>query len=69
LNPNVLVFESKNEIPLSEFSDENFQLVDNFDLGTHSGKIILKNLVKASPAQLYVDELQPGEKTYSHIYI
>jgi len=69
LNPNVLVFESKNEIPLSEFSDENFQLVDNFNLETHSGKIILKNLDKASPAQLFVDELQPGEKTYSHIYI
>jgi len=69
LNPDVLVFESKNELPLTEFSEENFQLVDNFDLGTHSGKIILKNLVKASPAQLYVDELLPGEKTYSHIYI
>lgn len=69
LNPDALVFESKNEIPLTEFSEENFQLVDNFDLGTHSGKIILKNLVKASPAQLYVDEMHPGEKTYSHIYL
>jgi len=69
LNPDVLVFESKNEIPLTEFSEDNFQLVDNFDLGTHSGKVILKNLAKASPAQLYVDELQSSEKTYSHIYI
>lgn len=69
LIPDVLVFESKNEIPLAELSDDNFQLVENFDTGTRSGKIILKNLVKATPAQLFVDELQSGKKTYSHIYI
>jgi len=69
LNTDALVFESKEEIPLAEFSDDNFQLVENFDKGTHSGKIIIKNLVKASPAQLFVDDLQPSKKTYSHIYL
>ena len=69
LNAEALVFESKDVIPLVEFSDDNFQLVENFDKGTRSGKIILKNLVKASSAQLFVDESQSGKKTYSHIYI
>ncbi|BBE20716.1 hypothetical protein AQPE_4910 [Aquipluma nitroreducens] len=69
LNTDALVFESKDEIALAEFSDDNFQLVENFDVGTHSGKIILKNLVKASSAQLFVDESPSGKKTYSHIYI
>ena len=68
-NPEVLVFESKNEISLAEFSEENFQLVDNFDPKNHSGKIVLKSLAKASPDQLYNDVLNPSDKTYSHIYI
>jgi len=66
-NEEALVFESKKKIPLSELSDENYQLVDNYDNGKR--KIILKNLTKASPEQLYRDETKSNEAIYSHIYI
>ncbi|MBV5313467.1 MAG: hypothetical protein JZU47_09235 [Prolixibacteraceae bacterium] len=68
-NTSALVFESKIKIPLAEFSDENFQLVDNFDPTNRSGKIILKSLAKASSEQLFSDQSKPVENVYSHIYI
>ena len=64
-----LVFESKNKIPLSENSEETYQMVENFDLTNRSGKIVLKNLPKASPVQLYRDETKSDDAVYSHIYI
>lgn len=67
-NTDALVLESKNKIPLVELSDENYQLVDNFESGNGKSKIILKNLIKASPEQLFRDETKPTE-IYSHIYI
>jgi len=68
-NPETLVFESRNKIPLSELSDDNYQLVDNYDFEHRSGKIILKNLTKASPEQLYCDNTKSDKPVYSHIYI
>lgn len=68
-NTNALVFESKIKIPLAELSDENFQLVENYDPVTRSGKIILKSLAKATSEQLFSDALKSGENVYSHIYI
>src|SRR5665648_27967 len=64
-----LVFESKIKIPLSELSDENFQLVDNFDLENRSGTVILKSLAKASSEQLFSDASKTDGNVYSHIYI
>lgn len=68
-NQEALVIESKSAIPLSEFSDETYQLVDNYDPELRSGKIIHKSLAKASPEQLYIDTTQSGAPIYSHIYI
>ena len=68
-NPEALVFESKSKIPLSEFSEDSFQLVDNYESGSGKGKIILKNLVKASTDQLFRDDEKSKETFYSHIYI
>lgn len=68
-NQEALVIESKNAIPLSEFSDETYQLVDNYDPELRSGKVIHKSLAKASPEQLYVDTTQSDALVYSHIYI
>jgi len=68
-NADALVLESKHKIPLVELSDENYQLVDNFEAGNGKGKIILKNLVKASPEQLFRDDTKTTETIYSHIYI
>jgi hypothetical protein len=68
-NYEALVFESKSKIPLAEQSDENFQLVDNYDAANGKGKPVLKNLAKASPEQLYRDETKSNEFIYSHIFI
>lgn len=68
-NLGALVFESINKIPLSELSEENYQLVDNYDNGSGKGKIILKNLARPSPEQLFRDENRLNETIYSHIYI
>ncbi len=68
-NTKTLVFESKNKLPLSEFSDDTFQLVDNYNPDIRSGKIIIKNLIKASPEQLYRNETTSDESMYSHIYL
>ncbi len=68
-NTDALVFESKNKIPLSEISEDTYQMVENFDLTNKTGKIVLKNLPKASPVQLYRDETKSNDAVYSHIYI
>jgi hypothetical protein len=68
-NTNALVFESKSKIPLSELSDDNFQLVNHFDPVTRSGKVILKSLAKATSQQLFSDSSKTAENVYSHIYL
>jgi len=68
-NPETLVFESKIKIPLSELTDETYQLVDSFDPEHRSGKVIHKNLAKASPEQLHFDLTKSEEPAYSHIYL
>ena len=68
-NTNALVFESKNKIPLAELSDENFQLVDQYDPVNRSGKVILKSLARATSEQLFSDGSKSGEHVYSHIFI
>ena len=68
-NPETLVFESKTKIPLSELADETYQLVDSFDPEHRSGKVIHKNLAKASPEQLHFDLTKSEESAYSHIYL
>lgn len=68
-NPETLVFESKIKIPLSELTDETYQLVDSFDPEHRSGKVIHKNLAKASPEQLHFDLTKSEESAYSHIYL
>ncbi len=68
-NLEALVFESKNKIALLEHSGENFQLVDGNDNGNGKSKIILKNLAKPSPEQLFMDASGSDGAIYSHIYI
>jgi len=68
-NPEAWVFESKTQIPLSENSEENYQLIDNYDTEQRSGKVIHKNLTKASPEQLHYDVAKSEEQVYSHIYL
>jgi hypothetical protein len=68
-NPEAWVFESKTQIPLSENSEENYQLIDNYDPIQRSGKVIHKNLTKASPEQLHYDLTKFEEPVYSHIYL
>lgn len=68
-NPDAWVFESKMKIPLSELSDESYQLVDNYDSVHRTGKVILKNLVKATPEQLHFDITKSEAPAYSHIYL
>ena len=68
-NPEAWVFESKIQIPLSENSEENYQLIDNYDPIQRSGKVIHKNLTKASPEQLHYDLTKFEESVYSHIYL
>lgn len=64
-----LIFESKNKIPISEFSNNSFQLVDGFDPKLKAGKVVVKNLANASPELLYHDETKSSETIYSHIFI
>ncbi|AOW20714.1 hypothetical protein [Urechidicola croceus] len=65
------VFESKNALPLSQLSDDTFQLVDknNDDEDIRTAKVIIKTLPIASPSQLYTDNSPPNSTFYSHIYI
>lgn len=64
-----LMFESLDRLPLSEVASHTFQLVDNYDPEARKGKVILKNLNKASPEMLFMDDNNSNEPIYSHIYI
>ncbi len=64
-----LVFTSKDKIALADFSEDRFQLVDQFDPELKKGKVILKTLPRASPEQLYRGDASSEESMNSHIYI
>ena len=64
-----LVFESKQQIPLKEHSENTLQLIDNFNPEFKSGKVIIKHLNQASAEQLFQDALPNNKSNYSHIYI
>lgn len=64
-----LMFESINKIPISELSNNYFQLVDRYDPKLKAGKVIIKNLANASPELLYHDGTKSSETIYSHIFI
>lgn len=64
-----LMFESTEGIELSEFSEDNFQLIDNYNPELGSGKIVIKYLPRASAEQLYHYPENSGEFIYSHIYM
>lgn len=66
----VLVLESKKRIELKEFSSDNFQLVEKFDIVQKTGKpTVISSLPRAAPEQLYGNKLIFGETLYSHIYL
>jgi len=79
-NNDIMIIESENEIPLLEYSENTYQL-KGYDTKLRSNKLIIENLVHASPEQLYfksqknnVDNQNIEEGTskkiiYSHIYI
>lgn len=73
-NSVTLLFQSKEKIPLLEYSEDNFQLVEKFDEELKYGKVVIKNLTRASPDMLYQGNHETGDplgtKTlYSHIYL
>lgn len=68
-NHQAVVFESKSRLPISEHSEDSFQLVEDFDPELKYGKVILKNLPNASSELIYRDEAKSNETIYSHIYI
>lgn len=61
-------FESEVEIPYQADFNARFQLVERPQSGNRAGKVIYKQLPKASPEQLYQF---PNDKqvSYSHIFI
>lgn len=59
-----LVFISKNPIPLLEYSEDTFRLVDD-----NKSPPVIKSLPRASPEQLYRDDTSSDQPNYSHIYI
>lgn len=70
----ILLFQSIEKIPLLEFTDDYFQLVEKFDEKLEYGKVVIKNLARASPDILYqenidVNDLSTSETFYSHIYL
>ena len=68
-NTEVIVFTAQNEIPFQEYTDDNFQLVDKY-VSKLVYEPVIKNLVQASPEQLFSEKNQ-DEKIiyYSHIYL
>lgn len=73
-NSSVLLFKSKTKIPLLEYTDDYFQLVEKFDEKLEYGKVVVKNLARASPDFIYqkdIDANDPSgsETFYSHIYL
>jgi len=67
-NTEALVFESKEKLPISEFQNDSFQLIDAEDPTLKQGKIVVKNLPSASPDLIYTNTEQTDIQ-YSHIYI
>lgn len=64
-----LMFESTNSITLSEFSEDSFQLYSNYNEVVGNGKVVIKNLPRASADQLFQIPENSDESLYSHIYI
>ncbi len=58
------VFESHLPIPLLEYAEETFKLVDD-----NKEPPIIKALPRASPEQLFKVDENNMESIYSHIYI
>lgn len=65
----VWVFVSRTTIPLTEVSDETFQLFDNYDPEKRSGEPIFASMPRATPNQLFLDTSHENQHAYSHIYI
>ncbi|MDN3663812.1 hypothetical protein ACFFU1_17765 [Algibacter miyuki] len=65
----VIVFESINKLPLLEYYNDNLQLVSDYNPDSGSGKIVIKKLPFASPAQIFIQEPHSDDENYySHIY-
>lgn len=65
-----LVFESKEELPLLEYPENTFQLVDKYDPITKNSTSLIASLLSPSPEQLHSITLPTKKKLfYSHIYI
>ena len=67
-NNDIILIESENEIPLLEYSENIYQLM-GYDINLRSKELIIKNLVHASPEQLYFEGTTTKKNIYSHIYI
>jgi len=69
-NTEVRVFTLKEKLPLKEYTDDYFQLVENYNPEVRHGNVIINNLPNASPEQLFQEKTQ-DEKIiyYSHIYL
>ena len=65
---NVRCFESRESIMLQDINAGYYQLVAHSDQDPINQKIIIKNLPKASPDQLF-QETFPNGDLYSHIFI
>ncbi|WP_198440072.1 hypothetical protein [Pareuzebyella sediminis] len=73
-NSKGLLFQSKEKIPLLEYTDDHFQLVENFDEALGYGKVVVKILPRASTDFIYqenidVNDSSEPETFYSHIYL
>ncbi|MGB5418174.1 hypothetical protein, partial [Algibacter sp.] len=69
-NTEARVFILKEKLPLKAYTDEYFQLVENYNPEVSHGNVIIKNLPNASPEQLFQEKTQDGKIIYySHIYI
>jgi hypothetical protein len=60
------VFESKDKLPLLEFSDVPIKLVNGDEVNSPD---ILNSLPRASPEQLFQENNNNTESMYSHIYL
>jgi hypothetical protein len=66
-----LAFRSKQTISLSESSNQNFQLVENFDAETGRYKVVMRSLPKANPEliTLIKGDITIENNNYSEIFI
>ncbi|APG64508.1 hypothetical protein LPB136_03625 [Tenacibaculum todarodis] len=62
-----LVFESNNKIPLLEYSEETYQLIENYNSNLGPERIIISSLPIANPKQLKFNT--SNTTYYSHMYI